>query len=213
MLWLGLKGESILVVVAGPSASGKTTFIDQITRRKQSPLADKALQSLGVASGISFRTLGANIARKSIKRGEILSESYRYQILHLDLTSRSRGKHLKFCPIIFSQFMSIYSIQIYLPYSEWLNRIRLRIATGESVSDRAQNLLDYTENDYRLGERLYRKLYTRWENYLDLRRVRSRVTIDTASKTVFKKPPAEIRRNLIGRAVYSAICCRPSLIA
>ena len=115
--------------------------------------------------------------------------------------------------MIFSQFTSVYSIQIYLPYLEWLNRIRVRVEAGESVSERALRLFEYAENDYRLGERLYRKLYARWENYLDLRRVRSRITIDTASETVFKKPPAAIRRNFFGRAVYSAICRRPSLIA
>ena len=207
----GWTGESVLIVIAGPSASGKTTFIDQIGYPKSSGLVEQTFDVLSVPLGLHFRAIGANMARKSIKRGEDLTASHLYRLMHLDLTSQSRGKHLKFCPIIFSQFKSVYSIQIYLPYREWLKRIRDRVEIGQSVSDRAKQLIEYAENNYSLGERLYRKLYARWENYLDLRCVRSRVTIDTVSKTVFEKPPAEIRRNLFGRFVYTAICRRPLL--
>ncbi len=209
----GWTSESVLIVIAGPSASGKTTFIDQIDCPKSSGLVEQTFDVLGVPLDLHFRTIGANMARKSIKRGEDLTASRLHSLMHLDLTSQSRGKHLKFCPIIFSQFKSVYSIQIYLPYRDWLKRIRRRVETGHSVSDRAKKLIDYAENNYSLGERLYRKLYARWENYLDLRCVRSRVTIDTVSKIVFEKPPAAIRRNLFGRVVYSAICRRPLLIS
>ena len=208
---LDLNDKSILVIVAGPSASGKSTFIDQIIHRKKSSLVARTFESLGVSPEFRFCLLKANQARRSIKKGEDSTMSCQHRLMHLDWTSKHRGKNLRFCPIIFSRFQAVYSIQIYLPYEYWLKRIRSRADSGEGISDRAQTLIDHAETDYRLGERMYRQLYARWENYLDLRRVRPRITIDTVSKIVFEKPPADIRRNLFSRAVYSVICRRPLL--
>lgn len=206
-----MTSESTLVVVAGPSASGKTTFIGQIKQRQRSLLVDETFESLCIPLGIKFATVGANQARDSIRRGDGLLTSRPYRILHLDLTSKSRGKHLKFCPIIFSHFNSVCSIQIYLPYREWLNRIRARIDAGEFISRHAKKLYEDAKDDYKLGERLYRRLYVRWENFLDVKRICNRITIDPYEKIVFKRKPRDIRRNIFTRSVYAAICRRPML--
>ena len=205
------KRSSILVVIAGPSASGKTTFIRQFKYRNRPYLAEDSLQVLGFPPGIRFRPMGANTARKLIKREEALLPTKDNRVMHLDLTSDSCGKHLKFCPIIFSHFKSVHSIQLYLPYREWLRRIQRRHDLGKKVSEYAQSLFKLSESNDQHARKMYRNIYTRWENYLDMKRVHSRMVIDAQNDTLFRLHPRDVRRNPLSCALYSAICRMPRL--
>ena len=207
------KRASILLVVAGPSASGKSTLIKQLKRRNRSYLALRSLASLAIPSTFRFRSMGANPARKLIKRGESLVPKSHHRILHLDLTSDSRGKHLKFCPVIFSQFRAIHSIQLYLPYQEWRKRIQARMDAEESVSERALALFELGLLNRRKAEKAYRNIYARWENYLDLNRIHSRFLIDPRNDALFRHHPNDVRRNPLSAVIYSMLCRMPNLSA
>ena len=200
-----LRDGSILVIVAGPSASGKSTLIKEIVRRKPSLLVEQSFEALHIPAESRFKKILANQARKVIKHQGGLSKSRPYRLLHLDLTSNKFKKNLKFCPTIFAQFERVCSIQIYLPYAEWRKRIVDRRETGREVSNRAQKLLYYAEEDYAVGEKKYRESYTKWENSLDALRVHSRLTVDTRNGIIFKRQPKEIRRNILDSAVHSLI--------
>ena len=204
-----LKDGSILIIVAGPSASGKSTLIKKIVHRKPSVLVSQSFEALRIPAENQFKKITATQARKTIKLQGGLSKSRPYRLMHLDLTSNNFKKHLKFCPTIFAQFEMVCSIQIYLPYAEWMKRIVDRRAAGGLVSNRAQKLLSYAEKDYALGEKKYRESYAKWENSLDWFRVRSRLTVDTCNDIVFKRQPKEIRRSILDIAVHSFICRLP----
>ena len=208
-----VQHASILVVVAGPSASGKSTFIKQLKRRNRSCLALQTLASMAISPTFRFCSMGANPARNLIKRGESLVPKNHHRILHLDLTSDSRGKHLKFCPIIFSQFRAIHSIQLYLPYQEWRQRIQARMDAEESISERALALFEFGLVNRRKAEKAYRNIYARWENYLDRNRIHSRVLIDPRNNTLFQRHPDDIRRNPLSSVFYSVLCRMPILSA
>ena len=203
--------SSILVVVAGPSASGKTTFFRQFKYKNRPYLVVDSLQALGLSPDIRFKPMGANSARKLIKRGEALLPTQNNRLIHLDLTSDSCGKHLKFCPIIFSHFKSVHSIQLYLPFEEWLRRIQRRHELGRQVSEYAQQMFELSEFNDQLARKMYRNIYARWENYLDRKRVHSRVAIDAQNDIIFRCHPKEVRRNPLSSVVHSAICRRPRL--
>ena len=203
--------SSILVVIAGPSASGKTTFIRQFKYKNRPYLAEDSLQALGLSTESRFRPMGANSARKLIKRGEALLPNQNNRMIHLDLTSDSCGKHLKFCPIIFSHFKSVHSIQLYLPYQEWLRRIQRRHDLGRTVSECAQQLFELSEVNDQRARRMYRNIYARWENYLDNKRVHSRIVIDAQNDIIFRCHPKDVRRNLLRCVLSSTICRMPRL--
>ena len=203
--------SSILVVVAGPSASGKTTFIRQFKYKNRPYLVGDSLQALGLPPDIRFKPMGANSARKLIKRGEALLPTQNNRLIHLDLTSDSCGKHLKFCPIIFSHFKSVHSIQLYLPFEEWLRRIQRRHELGRQVSEYAQQLFELSEFNDQRARKMYRNIYSRWENYLDRKRVHSRKVIDARNDIVFRCHPKEVRRNPLSCVVHSAISRMPRL--
>lgn len=214
--WLKLSVKSqnqssILVVVAGPSASGKTTFIRQFKYKNRPYLVGDSLQALGLPPDIRFKPMGANSARKLIKRGEALLPTQNNRLIHLDLTSDSCGKHLKFCPIIFSHFKSVHSIQLYLPFEEWLRRIQRRHELGRQVSEYAQQLFELSEFNDQRARKMYRNIYSRWENYLDRKRVHSRKVLDAQNDIVFRCHPKEVRRNPLSCVVHSAICRMPRL--
>ena len=203
--------SSILVVIAGPSASGKTTFIRQFKYKNRPYLAEDSLQALGLSPESRFRPMGANSARKLIKRGEALLPTQNNRMIHLDLTSDSCGKHLKFCPIIFSHFKSVHSIQLYLPYQEWLKRIQRRHELGRKVSEYAQQLFELSEINDQRARIMYRNIYARWENYLDNRRVHSRIVIDARNDIIFRRHPKDVRRNPLRCVISSTICRMPRL--
>ena len=214
-MMLSNRGQhaSILVVVAGPSASGKSTFIKQLKRRNRPYLALRSLASIAIPPTFRFRSMGANPARKLIKRGESLVPKLHYRILHLDLTSDSRGKHLKFCPIVFSHFRAVHSIQLYLPYQEWRQRIQTRMDAEESISERVLALFELDLVNRRNAERVYRNIYAHWENYLDRNRIHSRCLIDPRNDTLFQHHPNDIRRNPLSAALHSVLCRMPILSA
>ena len=170
-----------------------------------------SLQALSLSPDIRFKPMGANSARKLIKRGEALLPTQNNRLIHLDLTSDSCGKHLKFCPIIFSHFKSVHSIQLYLPYQEWLRRIQRRHELGRTVSECAQQLFELSEVNDQRARTMYRNIYARWENYLDNKRVHSRIVIDAQNDIVFRCHPKDVRRNLLRCVLSSTICRMPRL--
>ena len=202
-----------LLIIAGPSASGKSTFIAQFEKGRRTDFAKKALRELAIPGRLSLQRLKLKPASNKVRSGKSCLKSRGHYVMHLDLTSKKRNRHLKACPAIFGQFKSVHVIQIYLPYEDWLRRIRTRIDAGAPVSGRAKKLYEYGLSDFRKGEFLYRRVYVRWENYLDLKRIRDRVTVDTCREVIFANQPESIRRRVVTRAIYSAVCRRPSMMS
>ena len=190
-----LRGENLLVV-AGPSACGKTTFMKRVVGRRRTAFAKKTLDALSLASDLSLSKLHINRVRSRLHSGEDILNARRNCMMHLDLSSRRRSKYFKICPLIFAHFQCVMSIQVYLSFDAWLARIQARAQAGAMVSRRARRIVECSELDYRRGKDLYRQVYVRWENYLDRHNVHHRITVDPVARIVSAQPPQDVRRTV-----------------
>jgi len=114
-----------LLIVAGPTGCGKSTFISSALGGKPSALAKKLLKNAFTRSDFKIEKLFLKRLKKLYdKQGRLqkFTRHYNNSILDEDTTGMKFKKCAGF-PRLFEEFDYISSIQIYTPYEIWLNQI------------------------------------------------------------------------------------------
>ena len=114
-----------LLIVAGPTGCGKSTFLSSALGSKPSPLTKKLLKNAFARSDFKIEKLFLKRLKKLYdKQGRLqkFTRHYNNFILDVDTTGMKFKKCAGF-PRLFEEFDYISSIQIYTPYEIWLNRI------------------------------------------------------------------------------------------
>ena len=176
-----------LLIVAGPTACGKSTFLSSALGSKPSPLTKKILKNVFTRSNYKIEQLYLKRLKKLHEKQERLQKFTKNCdnfILDVDITGAQFKKNVLIFPKFFKEFDHIYSVQIFTPYEIWLNRILDRkINTSFKSSLKVRRILQDSfslkSRDRRRAERTYYGYYEAWESYLLNNNVENQTRIDT----------------------------------
>ena len=115
-----------LLIVAGPTGCGKSTFLSSALGSKPSPLTKEILKNTFTRSDYKIEKLFLKRLKKLYeKQGRFQKFTRRHNnfILDVDTTGARFKDNAIIFPQLFSEFDHILSIQIFTPYEIWINRI------------------------------------------------------------------------------------------
>ena len=174
-----------ILIIAGPSACGKSTLIREMLEDRS--VANKVLSNLELDCCLS---LGKLNLQRLVNSKKLSKKSRKNQVeivlVQFDILSRYRkARALEFEEVILSA-KSVRLLILYTPFQEWLKRINQRShyipesrlsslsackgflsvgSKGFRPSYKAWSIVMASRFSNKLGEKMYRNEYIRWDNY------------------------------------------------
>ncbi len=181
---MSLANKHILVI-AGPSACGKTTLIAEMLNNRRA--ANNLLAKLGLDHNLS---IGKLTLERLVDSNKLNKKSRKNQVdialVHFDIFSRYRkARALEFEKVVRSA-KSVRLLILYSPFREWLMRMNQRSnyilsvrlsplsvlkgffcagSKGFRPSRKAWIIVMVSRFSKGLGKKIYKYEYTRWDKY------------------------------------------------
>lgn len=183
-----------LLIVAGPTGCGKSTFISSALGGKPSALTKKLLKNVFTRSDFKIEKLFLKRLKKLYdKQGRFqkFTRHYNNFILDVDTTGIKFKKNALIFPRLFAEFDYVSSIQIFTPYEIWLNRILERkIICSFKYSMKVRRILhdsfSLKTQERRRAERLYYENYETWESYLKGNNIKNQFRLDAVKEVILE---------------------------
>tara|TARA_B100000925_G_scaffold238206_1_gene187068 strand:+ start:245 stop:814 length:570 start_codon:yes stop_codon:yes gene_type:complete len=183
-----------LLIVAGPTGCGKSTFLRSALGNKPSPLTRTILKKAFKRSDFKTQQL---YFRRLRKLHEEQDRYYKYLrnynnfILDIDTTGPRFKKNALIFPEFLEKFNRIISVQIYTPYELWINRILERKINSTLKSSRNVRRILYKSFSPKPQERdqaenSYYAFYDQWESILSDYNIKSQIRIDTIQDLILE---------------------------
>ena len=166
---MALSDKTILVI-AGPSASGKSHTINNLLGSRTQAQQKKLRQELGLQSQLNIGKI--NIERLSNKeKSQKRSKKMRKDvfIIHFDLTSRNQSKRRSQLKAIASQCQTFKVVTIEVNFTTWQKRMAERIKREFYGMPLSQAFWIYLISliNLKYGKKCYRRVYQDWRSLLD----------------------------------------------
>ena len=183
-----------LLIVAGPTGCGKSTFLRSALGSNHSPLTKKILEEAFKNSNVKIEQLYLRRLRKRHERQsgfeKFINEHDNF-ILDVDTTGPGFKRNAKIFPNFLMQFNHVISIQIYTPYEVWLNRILKRKINSSLKGSKTIRQILYKSFSLKARERnqakkIYCEHYNRWELYLEKYNLKSQYRISTIQDSILE---------------------------
>jgi len=176
-----------LLIVAGPTGCGKSTFLKSALGNKPSPLAKQILKKAFKRSDFKIQQLYFRRLQKLHEKQEgfkKFTDKYNNFILDVDTTGPKFKKNAEIFTNFLAEFNHITSIQIYTPYEVWLNRILERKIHSSLKGSRSIRRVLHKSFSLKLIERdrarkTYDSYYDRWESTLLNHNIDNQIRVDT----------------------------------
>ena len=183
-----------LLIVAGPTGCGKSTFLSSALGSKPSPLTKEILKNTFTRSDYKIEKLFLKRLKKLYeKQGRFQKFTRRHNnfILDVDTTGARFKDNAIIFPQLFSEFDHILSIQICTPYEIWINRIlerkiNLSFKNSKTVRRILHDSFSLKSRERRRAERLYYECYEKWESYLKNNNIENQFRIDTTQDSIIE---------------------------
>ena len=145
-----------LVIVAGPSASGKSHLIRQLTSKRKNKFRDKVYRQLGInpqepRSHISIGAL-TKLDSKPEHSRKLIKELI---FIHFDITSRHQSDKQHLLKSIANSCRSIKVVTLKTPFDVWHQRMRQRIEVNPT-----KNPSNIADEIYRLSR--FSRYFAKW---------------------------------------------------
>ena len=170
-----------IVVIAGPSASGKSHLIKNLLSSRDQLAHKRLCQKLNLSPSLNIGKL--NIERlandhKMLKRSKkIMKEVF---IVHFDLTSKHQRQRRDQLKAIASKYQNLKFVTLDVTFKTWQMRMSERIKHNFLGMPLSQAfwiyLLSLVNN--RRGYNLVRSVYNEWNSFLDEIGVGEKICID-----------------------------------
>ena len=167
-----------IIVIAGPSASGKSHLIDRLLDDNDQTLKINLFQQLGLRS--ELKTGKLNIERlcnkKKIRRQskKMMKDAF---IVHFDLTSRNQQKRREQLKAIASEYKQLAVVTLELRFTTWKQRMSDRVKNKFFGMPLSQAFWIYTlslvHKSY--AHSLFNSVYEEWDSFLDQTSISDRV--------------------------------------
>ena len=159
-----------IVVIAGPSASGKSHLIKNLLDSSNQPAHKRLCQKLNLSPSLNIGKL--NIERlanehKMLKRSKkIMKEAF---IVHFDLTSKHQCERRNQLKAIASKYKNLKFVTLDVSFKTWQMRMSERIKHNFLGMPLSQAFWIYLLSlvNSRHGHNLFRSVYDEWNSFLD----------------------------------------------
>ena len=158
-----------LVIVAGPSASGKSHLIRQLTTKRKNKFRDKIYRQLGInpKEPRSHISIGA-LTKLDSKPGHSRKLIKDLIFIHFDITSRHQNDKQHLLKSIANSCKSIKVVTLKTPFDVWHQRMRQRIEINptKNPSNSADAIYRLSRFSRRLAKWRYESIYKQWEKLI-----------------------------------------------
>lgn len=170
-----------IVIIAGPSASGKSHLIKNLLDNSDQPATKRLYQKLDLSPSINIGKL--NIERltnekKMLKRSKkIMKEAF---VVHFDLTSRRQRERRNQLKTIASKCKNLKFVTLDLTFETWQMRMSKRIRNNFLGMPLSHAFWIYVLSlaNNRRGRDLFNSVYNEWNSLLDEIAVGEQICID-----------------------------------
>ena len=158
-----------LVIVAGPSASGKSHLIRQLTTKRKNKFRDKVYRQLGInpQEGRSHISIGA-LTKLDSKPGHSRKLIKELIFIHFDITSRHQSDKQHLLKSIANSCRSIKVVTLKTPFDVWHQRMRQRIEVNptKNPSNIADEIYRLSRFSRYFAKWRYESIYKKWEKLI-----------------------------------------------
>ena len=180
--------DKTILVIAGPSASGKSHTINNLLGSRTQAQQKKLRQELGLHSQLNIGKI--NIERLSNKeKSKKRSKKMRKDvfIIHFDLTSRHQLKRRSQLKAIASQYQTLKVVTLEVNFKTWQKRMTERVKHEFYGMPLSQAFWIYLISliSPKHGQKHYRRVYQDWSSLLD--------GIPTNQRIIFNGETGEVR--------------------
>ena len=171
-----------IIVIAGPSASGKSHLIDRLLDDNDQTLTITLLPQLALPSGLKPGKLnieGLCDEQKMRRRSKkIMKDAF---IVHFDLTSRNQQKRREQLKAIASKYKRLAVVTLDLTFTTWNQRMSDRVKNkffGLPLSQAFWiHTLSLIHKNY--ARSLFNSVYEEWDSFLDQAAINDRFLFNT----------------------------------
>ena len=158
-----------LVIVAGPSASGKSHLIRQLTSKRKNKFRDKVYRQLGInpQEPRSHISIGA-LTKLDSKPGHSRKLIKELIFIHFDITSRHQSDKQHLLKSIANSCRSIKVVTLKTPFDVWHQRMRQRIDVNptKNPSNIADEIYRLSRFSRYFAKWRYESIYKKWEKLI-----------------------------------------------
>ena len=158
-----------LVIVAGPSASGKSHLIRQLTTKRKNKFRDKIYRQLGInpQEPRSHISIGA-LTKLDSKPGHSRKLIKELIFIHFDITSRHQSDKQHLLKSIANSCRSIKVVTLKTPFDVWHQRMRQRIEVNptKNPSNIADEIYRLSQFSRYFAKWRYELIYKKWDKLI-----------------------------------------------
>ena len=158
-----------LVIVAGPSASGKSHLIRQLTTKRKNKFRDKVYCQLGInpQEPRSHISIGA-LTKLDSKPGHSRKLIKDLIFIHFDITSRHQSDKQHLLKSIANSCRSIKVVTLKTPFDVWHQRMRQRIDVNptKNPSNIADEIYRLSRFSRYFAKLRYESIYKKWDKLI-----------------------------------------------
>ena len=158
-----------LVIVAGPSASGKSHLIRQLTSKRKNKFRDKVYRQLGInpQEPRSHISIGA-LTKLDSKPGHSRKLIKELIFIHFDITSRHQSDKQHLLKSIANSCRSIKVVTLKTPFDVWHQRMRQRIDVNptKNPSNIADEIYRLSRFSRYFAKWRYESIYKKWDKLI-----------------------------------------------
>ena len=159
-----------IIVLAGPSASGKSHLIDRLLDGTDQTLKINLCQQLGLQSGPKTGKLNierlCNAKKMRRRSKKMMKDTF---IVHFDLTSRNQRKRREQLKVIASEYKRLAIVTLELTFTTWNQRMSDRVKNKFFGMPLSQAFWIYAlsliHKSYAYN--LFNSVYEEWDSFLD----------------------------------------------
>ena len=158
-----------VIIVAGPSASGKSYLMRQLTTKKKNEFKEKIYRELDIKSHKPSSSISIGALKNLNNKPEHSRKLKRKVIfIHFDLTSRHQDEKRQLLLSIAKPCKKIKVLTIRTSFTTWRGRMQNRSQTSTSKIPRNIATYIYKTSKFNpfLARWQYESVYRQWQNFL-----------------------------------------------
>ena len=183
-----------LLIIAGPTACGKSTFRKSVQSSQQPELAKIIFKRAFQGDCSDIKTLPMKGLRRRFaerKNFQKLTRDYFNFTYELDTTCPATIKNLLLLPVLLKEFDRVLVVHVFVPFDIWIQRIRERRFDGFKTS----RYVDHVFKPHQVApekdseaQKLYHGFYSNFEYYFNGLGVKEQMCINTMESLVLNAP-------------------------
>ena len=157
-----------VIIIAGPSASGKSYIIRQLKTTKKNKLKSKIFRKLSINSRKSKSCISISALKNSSKKPKHIRKLKKKVIfIHFDLTGRHQKQKRQLLLQVSKDCKKIKILTVNTPFNIWRERMqnRFRLNLVSIHKNDATRIFKLSKYFYFLAEWRYNLIYREWSDF------------------------------------------------